>query len=85
MFYHSDFDIGLEKTVHITERFTFHLRGDAFNVFNAHHFNNVGAFIQSSGLGGTSFTTDVGSPDFGMWNGGVTPGRNIQVSACISF
>ena len=69
MFYHSDFDIGLEKTVHITERFTFQLRGDAFNVFNAHHFNNVGAFIQSSGLGGTSFTTDVGSPDFGMWNG----------------
>jgi hypothetical protein len=82
---YSDFDIGLEKTVHITERFTFQLRGDAFNVFNAHHFNNVGAFIQSSGLGGSSFTTNVGSPDFGMWNGGVSTARNIQVSGRISF
>jgi hypothetical protein len=82
---YSDFDIGLSKSVHITERFTFQLRGDAFNVFNAHHFNNVGAFIQSSGLGGSSFTTDVASPDFGKWNGGVTSGRNIQVSARISF
>ena len=82
---YSDFDIGLEKTVHISERFTFQLRGDAFNVFNAHHFNSVGAFIQSSGLGGSSFTTDVASPDFGKWNGGVTPGRNIQVSGRISF
>jgi hypothetical protein len=82
---YSDFDIGLEKSVHITERFTFQLRGDAFNVFNAHHFNSVGAFIQSSGLGGSAFNTDVASPDFGKWNGGVSSPRNIQVSGRISF
>jgi hypothetical protein len=81
----SDFDIGLQKMFHITERFTFQLRGDAFNVFNAHHFNSVGAFIQSYGNGGSSFNTDVASPDFGMWNGGVSQPRNIQVSGRISF
>jgi trimeric autotransporter adhesin len=82
---YSDFDIGLSKSVHITERFVLQLRGDAFNVFNAHHFNNVGVGIQSGGLGGTAFTTDVASPDFGKWNGTVTSARNIQVSGRISF
>jgi hypothetical protein len=82
---YSDFDIGLQKIVHLTERFTFQLRGDAFNVFNAHHFNSVGAFIQSSGNGGSAFDTDVASPNFGTWNGGVSSPRNIQVSGRISF
>jgi hypothetical protein len=83
---YSDFDIGLGKSIHITERFTFQIRGDAFNVFNAHHFNSVAAFIQSSGQGGSAFNTDVAAGDgFGMWNGGVTSPRNIQVSARISF
>jgi len=82
---YSDFDIGLQKLVHISERFTFQLRGDAFNVLNAHHFNNVGTFIQSGGSGGSAFNTDVASPDFGKWNGGVSSPRNIQVSGRISF
>ena len=80
-----DFDIGLAKSIHINERFTFQLRGDAFNVFNEHHFDNVGTFIQSSGLGGSAFNTNVASPDFGKWNGGVSSPRNIQVSGRISF
>lgn len=82
---YSDFDMGLQKLVHITERVTFQLRGDAFNIFNAHHFNTVGISIQSSGLGGSAFDTDVASGTFGMWNGAVTSPRNIQVSARISF
>lgn len=82
---YSDFDIGLQKSVQISERFRFQLRGDAFNVFNAHHFNNVGTFIQSGGSGGSAFNTDVASPDFGKWNGGVSSPRNIQVSGRISF
>jgi hypothetical protein len=82
---YSDFDIGLQKMFHITERFTFQLRGDAFNVLNAHHFNNVGTFIQSGGMGGSAFNTDVASPDFGKWNGSVSSPRNIQVSGRISF
>lgn len=92
---YSDFDIGLQKVIHLTERFTFQLRGDAFNVFNAHHFNSVGAFIQSSGNGGSSFDTNVADPyvppqaggpsGFGTWNRGVSSPRNIQVSGRISF
>ena len=82
---YSDFDIGLKKSIQITERVTFQLRGDAFNVLNAHHFNSVGAFIQSSGLGGSAFNTDVASPDFGKWNGVISSPRNIQVSGRISF
>jgi hypothetical protein len=82
---YSDFDIGLQKLVHLTERVTFQLRGDAFNVFNAHHFNTVGISIQSSGLGGSAFDTDVASVNFGRWNGSVTSARNIQVSGRISF
>jgi hypothetical protein len=82
---YSDFDIGLQKSIHITERFTFQLRGDAFNIFNQHHFNNVGTFLLSGGTGGSAFNTDVASPNFGQWNGVVTSPRNIQVSGRISF
>ena len=82
---YGDLDIGLEKSIHLTERFKFQLRGDAFNIFNQHHFNNVGTFLLSGGTGGSAFNTDVASPDFGKWNGVVTSPRNIQVSARISF
>jgi hypothetical protein len=82
---YSDFDMGLQKSFHLTERFTFQLRGDAFNLLNAHHFNTVGISIQSSGLGGSAFDTDVASATFGQWNGAVTSARNIQVSGRISF
>jgi hypothetical protein len=76
--------MGLQKLVHISERVTFQLRGDAFNIFNAHHFNTVGISIQSSGLGGSASDTDVASSSFGSWNG-VTSARNIQMSGRISF
>jgi len=82
---YSDFDIGLQKLVHITERVTFQLRGDAFNVLNAHHFNTVGTSLQGGGVGIAAFDTDVASPSFGTWNGAVTSSRNIQVSGRISF
>jgi hypothetical protein len=62
---YSDFDMGLQKLVHISERVTFQLRGDAFNVFNAHHFNTVGISLQGGGVGGSAFDTDVASPSFG--------------------
>jgi hypothetical protein len=92
---YSDFDIGLQKTIQITERFKFQLRGDAFNIFNQHHFNNVGTFLLSGGTGGSAFDTNVADPyvppsaggpsGFGVWNGTVTSPRNIQVSGRISF
>jgi hypothetical protein len=77
---YSDFDFGLKKAFHIRERVTFELRGDAFNILNAHHFNQI-----HTGGGFSAFVTDIASPSFGMWNGAVTPPRNMQVSGRISF
>jgi hypothetical protein len=92
---YSDFDIGLQKSIQITERIKFQLRGDAFNIFNQHHFNNVGTFLLSGGTGGSAFDTNVADPyvppqaggpsGFGTWNGSVTSPRNLQVSGRISF
>jgi len=84
----SDFDMGLGKVFHISERFTFELRGDAFNLLNAHHFNSVGSYVQSYGngnFGSSAFNTDIASGIFGLWTGGVSSPRNIQVSGRISF
>jgi hypothetical protein len=75
-------DTGLQKVFHITERTTFQLRGDAFNVLNSHHLNAVNS---NGGGPATAFTTDIASPSFGLWNGIVTSPRNIQVSGRLSF
>jgi hypothetical protein len=84
-----DFDLGLQQIFHITERIKFQLRGDAFNIFNAHYFNTVGVSNTngySSGTGGSAFTTDIAAgSSFGTWNGTVTAPRNIQVSGRFSF
>ena len=82
---YSDFDIGLQKLVHIRQRVTFQLRGDAFNVFHAHHLKTVGISLQGGGVGGSAFDTEVASAGSGTWNGAVTTPRNIQVSGRISF
>ena len=92
---YSDFDIGLQKSIHLTERFTLLLRGDAFNIFNQHHFNSIGTFLVSGGTGSSAFDTNVADPyvapedggpsGFGVWNGTVTSPRNIQVSGRITF
>lgn len=67
-------DFGLHKNVQFTERFTLQLRGEAFNLFNNHYFTGNG-----------TFNNDVSSPSFGMWNGGSTPPRNMQVGAKFLF
>ncbi len=82
---YNDFDIGLQKVVNITERVTFQLRGDAFNLVNGHHFNLVGVSLQGGGNGGSAFTTDLANPNFGLWNGTVTRPRSLQVSGRLSF
>ena len=65
-------DIGVIKDVTITERLRLDFRGEFFNVWNWHTFTN-------------NFTTDVSSPSFGIWNGGVSNPRNIQFGAKIIF
>jgi hypothetical protein len=80
---YTNHDIALEKVIGLTERFEFHLRGEAFNVWNWHHFNGVG--IPTAGIASQAFNSDVSSPAFGTWTGLVTNPRNIQVSARFTF
>ena len=74
-------DVALERRIALRERLAVNLRADFFNAWNWHNFSCVGTDTCSS----LAFTNDLASPAFGMWNGGVTNPRNIQVSARISF
>ena len=65
-------DIGLLKEISITERVRLDLRGEFFNIWNWHTFEN-------------NLVTDVSSSSFGMWNGSVSNPRNIQFGAKIVF
>jgi hypothetical protein len=64
-------DLTIQKSFAITEKVAFQLRGDFFNVYNTHTL--------------TGFNTDVASPSFGMWNGGVTNPRYLQIGGKIKF
>jgi Carboxypeptidase regulatory-like domain/TonB dependent receptor len=44
-------NFGLQKGIHLTERYTVSLRGDAFNIFNTPEFTNPGASENSSTFG----------------------------------
>jgi len=74
--YHNQ-DLGLEKETPLNERFRLLIRVEAFNVWNFHIFTatNAGGFVN----------TDVASPSFGLWNGNVSPPRNIQLGGKLTF
>ena len=50
------------------------MRIEAFNVWNWHNFGARGGIE-----GGLAFDTDLASPDFGNWTGGVSDPRVVQV------
>jgi hypothetical protein len=75
-------DIGLGKRIPITERLTILLRGEAFNAFNTHNFVCSGG---NNGYCSPFNTTDISSPNFGTWDGTVSPPRNIQIVGRIEF
>ena len=68
--YHNE-DFGIHKNTHLTEKVTLQIRAEAFNVFNWHTF------------GGSN--TNIASPNFGLWNGGVSAPRNLQLGAKLIF
>ena len=67
-----DHDIGLIKEIPLTEHVKIQVRGEFFNIWNWHTFTN-------------NFVNDVSSPSFGMWNGGVSSPRNIQLGTKVIF
>ena len=68
------------KNFRIKESVNFQLRGEFFNVWNWHTFN-----CPTQCWGSGVFTTCVGDPSFGLWNGTVTNPRNIQVVGRLTF
>ncbi len=75
--YHNQ-DLNLLKNTRITERVNLQFRAEFFNVFNWHQFVGRGG---EDGLSSafSAFNTDVSSPNFGIWNGSVSPPRNVQL------
>ena len=73
-------DLVVEKSISVTERFKFQLRGEFFNVLNNHYFTQGTTWGQ-----GGAIVTDVGSPLFGTWTGAVTTPRNVQLAGRLTF
>jgi hypothetical protein len=61
----------LSKAFALTERVSLQIRAEAFNLWNYHVFRG--------------FTTDIASPNFGLWDGTVTAPRNVQLGARLQF
>jgi hypothetical protein len=76
--YHNQ-DFGLSKETRITEKMSIQIRFEAFNLWNWH------IFTTSNFAGSNVVNTDVSSPNFGIWGGGVTAPRNFQLGAKIMF
>jgi len=77
--YHNQ-DFTIMKNFRIKESVNFQLRGEFFNVWNWHTFN-----CPTQCWGSGAFTTSLGDPSFGLWNGTVTNPRNIQVVGRLTF
>lgn len=73
-------DVSILKNTRISEKVTFQLRGEFFNLWNWHYFVTGGVWGVAR-----PFVDDVASPAFGRWNGAVSQPRNIQVGAKVIF
>ncbi len=64
------------------EKVNFQIRAEFFNMWNQHRFIDAGGF----NIGGNfPFNTDIASPGFGKWTGGVSAPRTIQLGARVEF
>jgi len=64
-------NVALEKTFHISERYKFQFRGEFFNALNHTNLGTPDRFVNT--------------PQFGTITQSTTPGREIQLSARLSF
>ena len=64
-------DIALQRAFRLTERLAFQLRGEAFNALNKVNLGTPNRFVNT--------------PQFGTITMAMTPGRELQVSARLSF
>jgi hypothetical protein len=64
-------DIAIVRSFHLTERASFQFRGEAFNVLNMVNLGTPNRFVNT--------------PQFGTSTMAMTPGRELQMSARVSF
>jgi len=65
------FDLALARSFRLTERASFQFRGEAFNLFNQVNLGTPNRFVNT--------------PQFGTITMPMTPGRELQLSARVSF
>jgi Carboxypeptidase regulatory-like domain len=86
-----DWDMSLQKTIAMTERWRLELRGEAFNIFNHTQFSGVNSTINYSGLNNPVVTnlpySSTGGLNIGGFGtvAGVLPARVIQLVAKVRF
>ncbi len=68
----TNFDWSIYKNFHVTEKVNLQLRGEYYNIFNAH------AFLSMT-------SSSITSTAFGQYNQVSQPSRNAQVAARIVF
>ena len=64
-------DLALERTFALTEKLRFQFRGEAFNALNKTNLGTPNRFVNT--------------PQFGTITMAMTPGREIQLGARLSF
>lgn len=64
-------DLALERAFRVTEKLNFQLRGEAFNALNKVNLGTPNRYVNT--------------PQFGTITMPMTPGREIQISARLSF
>jgi hypothetical protein len=75
-------DFSIIKNTRVREKVNFQIRAEFFNMWNWHYFIDAGGF----NIGGNfPFDTNIASPNFGRWTGGVSNPRTIQLGARIEF
>ena len=73
-------DVALIKGTRVTERVSVQFRAEFFNIWNWHNFS-----CENQCYGETAFDQFISDPTFGMWDGTVTPPRNIQFGLKVLF
>jgi hypothetical protein len=72
--------VALIKDTRVTERVSVQFRAEFFNIWNWHNFS-----CENQCYGETAFDQFINDPTFGMWDGTVTPPRNIQFGLKVLF
>lgn len=80
-----DTDISLSKNFKVTERVSFGVGANVFNVLNHPNFANPAADLGGSGFGTILNTVAIPTSPFGTFVGAAASGRLIQLNARINF